>query len=178
MRIIAGTLGGRQFEAPHGHRTHPMSEKARGGLFNALGDIEGLTVLDAFAGTGALGFEALSRGAASVIAIDTERHAAETIERSASSLGVGTAIKVIKANASGWSDNNPDATFDLVLLDPPYDNIKINLLQKLTKHVRTNGGLLVLSWPGHEETPLLDSLEEVKDQNYGDAQLVFYRRNQ
>jgi len=153
-----------------------MSEKARGGLFNALGDIEGLTVLDTFAGTGALGFEALSRGAASAIAIDTERHAAETIERNASSLGVNKTIKVIRANASGWSDNNPDAAFDLVLLDPPYDDIKINLLQKLTKHVRTDSGLLVLSWPGHDETPLLDGLEEVKNQNYGDVQLVFYRK--
>lgn len=154
-----------------------MSEKARGGLFNALGDIDGLTVLDAFAGTGALGFEALSRGTASVVAIDADRQAAETIERNASALGVTAVIKVIRANASGWSDNNPNTVFDLVLLDPPYDDIKVNLLQKLTKHVKNDSGLLVLSWPGHDETPLLDGLEEVKDQNYGDAQLVFYRKN-
>ena len=72
MRIIAGYLGGRQFNSPRSNRTHPMSDKARGGLFNALGDISGLTVLDAFAGSGALSFEAISRGAESVIAVDID----------------------------------------------------------------------------------------------------------
>jgi 16S rRNA (guanine966-N2)-methyltransferase len=72
VRIIAGSLKGRTFSEPHGHRTHPMSEKVRGALFNALGDIEGLTFLDAFAGSGALSFEAASRGAKSVIAIDKD----------------------------------------------------------------------------------------------------------
>ena len=64
MRIIAGSLGGRVFKAPSGHRTHPMSEKIRGAIFNALGDISDLTVLDAFTGSGALCFEAVSRGVA------------------------------------------------------------------------------------------------------------------
>jgi 16S rRNA (guanine966-N2)-methyltransferase len=59
MRIIAGELKGRNIQEPYGHRTHPMSEKVRGAVFNALGDIEGLAVLDAFAGTGALSFEAV-----------------------------------------------------------------------------------------------------------------------
>lgn len=176
MRIIAGTLGGRQFDAPKGHKTHPMSEKARGGMFNALGDIEGLTVLDAFSGTGALAFEALSRGAASALAIDSDRDASGVVRTNATQLGVTGKIKVIHANASGWSDNNMSQTFDLVLLDPPYDDIKINLIQKLTKHVKNGTGLLILSWPGHDETPMLDGLEEIKNQNYGDAQLVFYRK--
>nr|MBP9820948.1 RsmD family RNA methyltransferase [Candidatus Saccharibacteria bacterium] len=60
MRIIAGFLGGRLIESPHNNKTHPMSEKMRGALFNSLGDINGLTFLDAFAGTGACGFEAIS----------------------------------------------------------------------------------------------------------------------
>ena len=69
MRVIAGRLGGRLFDSPHTRRTHPMSDKARGALFNMLGDIEGMHVLDPFAGTGALSFEAISRGAASALAI-------------------------------------------------------------------------------------------------------------
>ena len=68
MRIIAGTLKGQQFQTPHSHKTHPMGDKIRGALFNVLGDIEGLSFLDAFSGSGALAFEAASRGAASVLA--------------------------------------------------------------------------------------------------------------
>jgi 16S rRNA (guanine(966)-N(2))-methyltransferase RsmD len=75
MRIIAGTLGGRTFESPHGRRTHPMSDKVRGSLFNTLGDIDGLTILDAFAGSGALAFEAISRGAEHVLAIEIDNRA-------------------------------------------------------------------------------------------------------
>ena len=70
MRIIAGDLKGREFKSPRGRTTRPMSEKTRGALFNTLGDIEGLSVLDGFAGSGALVFEAISRGAVSALAIE------------------------------------------------------------------------------------------------------------
>ena len=80
MRIVSGQLKGQQFQSPHGHRTHPMAEKVRGALFNILGDIEGLTFLDAFAGSGALAFEAASRAAASVTAIDKDSSAHQIIE--------------------------------------------------------------------------------------------------
>ena len=103
MRIISGTLGGRHFDAPNGNKTHPMSDKARGGLFNALGDIKGLTVLDAFAGSGALSFEAISRGAKNAIAIDIDRSAITSVVKSAKELGVEDKIKTVRANASGWS---------------------------------------------------------------------------
>src|SRR5579883_2683533 len=106
MRIVAGTLGGRQFEAPKGHRTHPMSDKVRGALFNMLGDISGLTVFDAFAGSGALSFEAISRGAKSAVAVDIDKSAHKTILKNAKQLGVPAQLKAIRANASGWSDNN------------------------------------------------------------------------
>jgi 16S rRNA (guanine966-N2)-methyltransferase len=79
MRIIAGRLGGRHFASPQGRRTHPMSDKMRGALFNALGDIDGLSVLDAFAGSGALAFEAVSRGAGHAVAIDVDKSAQRAI---------------------------------------------------------------------------------------------------
>src|SRR5690242_707068 len=103
MRIISGKLGGRIIHEPHGHKTHPMSEKVRGALFNALGDVEGLTFLDAFAGSGALSFEAVSRGAKSAVAVDIDKHAVDTASLSVKDLKLGGEIKVTKANMAGWS---------------------------------------------------------------------------
>ncbi|MBW3568954.1 RsmD family RNA methyltransferase [Candidatus Parcubacteria bacterium] len=175
MRIIAGKLGGRNFEGPKGHRTHPMSEKARGGLFSALGDIEGLTIFDAFAGSGALSFEAVSRGAKHAAAVDIDKGAIESIKKSIKQLRLGDEVKAIRANASGWSDNNPDTLFDIVLAAPPYDNLQLSLIQKLVKHTKP-GGLYVLDWPGNLEVPSLQHAEKLKAKKYGDAQLVFYRK--
>src|SRR4051794_1002965 len=102
MRIIAGTLKGRIFQESHGHRTHPMSDKVRGALFNTLGDIEGLTFLDAFAGSGALSFEAASRGAKNVIAIDKDSSAHFVIEKNVKELGLQKHVHVSRANTGGW----------------------------------------------------------------------------
>jgi 16S rRNA (guanine966-N2)-methyltransferase len=178
MRVIAGSLGGRQFDAPKGHRTHPMSDRMRGALFNVLGDITDLRILDAFAGSGALSIEAISRGAASSIAIDVDKTAHQIILSNLDNLNLNQKIKVIRANSSGWSDNNPEEKFDLVLCDPPFDELKIQVLQKLATHV-TPGGLLVLSWPNDLDAPALQGLEFVptKEKHYGNAQLVFYKKN-
>lgn len=173
MRIIAGYLGGRTFDSPHGHRTHPMSDKIRGALFNALGDIEGLTVLDAFAGSGALCFEAVSRGAKQATAIEQDRLAQRTISENIRALGVASSVKLIKASANAWLQTSANAAFDIVILDPPYDDVQPNLIQRLTSTV-SKDGILVISWPGEMEPPRFDSLEQIKRRTYGDAQLLFY----
>lgn len=175
MRVIAGKLGGRTFEAPRGHRTHPMGDKVRGALFNILGDIEGLTVFDAFAGSGALGIEAISRGAASVLAIDLDKEAYQTIQRNIEALSLEESMTVMRKNVAGWSRNNQHMQFDIVLADPPYDDIRPILLQKLITQVRP-GGIFVLSWPGSEPVRVFDGVEVLMAKSYGDAQLVFYRR--
>lgn len=176
MRIIAGALKGQQFQTPHGHRTHPMSDKMRGALFNILGDIEGLTFLDAFAGSGALAFEAASRGAKSVIAVDKESAAHAIIERNLKELHLQKIVKVTKANTGGWSIHNMERKFDIVLLDPPYDELQFSLLGRLIKrHVKPKG-LAVLSWPGKTDAPQFELSKIVEQKTYGDAQLVFYRK--
>ena len=175
MRIIAGELKGRIFHDPHGHHSHPMSEKARGALFNALGDIEGLTVLDAMAGSGALAFEAVSRGAKSALAIEEKRQPFKTLAQSVKDLGVQKQVKAINADAGGWSSHNHDKKFDIVLLDPPYEHLQLKLLAKLTNHAK-KGGIVVVSWPGHELPPAFDTCHLITDKKYGDAQLVFYRK--
>jgi len=175
MRIIAGKLGGRTFDSPRGRTTRPMSEKVRGALFNTLGDIEGLSVLDAFAGSGALAYEAVSRGAKDVIAIEIDKNAHSQILKNLRMLKMENVVKALKANVSGWSNNNSAKQFDIVLLDPPYNNLDRRLLQKLTKHAIA-GGLVVLSWPGKEPAPPFEGLEQIADKNHGDIQLVFYRK--
>ena len=175
MRVIAGRLGGRNFESPKTNRTHPMSDKVRGALFNALGDLEGLTVLDAFAGSGACSIEAASRGAGAVLAIDIDPEAIKTVAANVRSLDLDDIITVRRKNISGWSRNNQNKQFDIVIADPPYNDIRPDVLARLSVHVPA-GGLLVLSWPGHEPVREFPGLETVSNKTYGDAQLVFYRR--
>ena len=171
MRIIAGTLGGRIFASPGGHRTHPMSDKMRGALFNSLGDISGLTVLDAFAGTGALAFEAVSRGAAHAVLLENDRNAQRTIAENIELLGLEN-CRLVRAAAGPWLCTTQD-TFDLILLDPPYDNLQPNLLERLAQRLCASGRL-VLSWPGKHTPPSFEGLELVSSKQYGDSSLHFY----
>ncbi len=175
MRIIAGKLGGRNFLSPKTRRTHPMSDKVRGALFNALGDLNGLTVLDAFAGSGACSLEAVSRGAKQVLAIDIDPEAVKTIAENVRALGLEETITVRRKNVSGWSRNNQAQQFDIVLADPPYNDIRPDVLERLSVHIRP-GGLLVLSWPGSELVRDFAGLEVISHKSYGDAQLIFYKR--
>jgi 16S rRNA (guanine966-N2)-methyltransferase len=175
MRVIAGKLGGRQFNAPEGRRTHPMSEKMRGALFGVLGSIDGLTVLDAFAGSGALSIEAISRGAKHVVAIEHDTPAFKVIMGNLEALDLKDDIKAVRANANGWSNNNLRSQFDIVICDPPYDDIRPDLLSKLIRHLKSDG-LFVLSWPGKEKPREFETLSIVKNSLYGDSQLVFYKK--
>lgn len=175
MRIIAGYLGGRKIDSPRSRRTHPMSDKVRGALFNALGDIANLTVLDAFTGSGALSLEAISRGADHVTAIDIDKSAINSVESNIKSLNIHNKVKAIRANASAWSDNNPNVRFDIIFCDPPYDQVRDMLLFKLAEHAKI-GGLLVFSLPPKSPFSLPDSKYQLLSaKEYGDAELRFYR---
>ncbi len=175
MRVIAGHLGGRPFDSPKGHRTHPMSDKVRGALFNMLGDLTGLTVLDAFAGSGALSYEAVSRGATEVQAIELDKTAQNTIKQNIDKLGLNDQVVLYPGSCLRWSARHQDTLFDVVLCDPPYDRVLIGVIQKLSRHVKPQG-ILALSWPGHLKQESIGGFEQIKAQSYGDAQLVFYRR--
>lgn len=152
-----------------------MSEKARGALFNMLGDIEGLSVLDAFAGSGALSIEAISRGASSAVAIDVDKRAYRALTENIESLQLEDKIQAIRANSSTWAKNTDDM-YDLVLLDPPYDDINPLHLYSLAERV-LSGGLLVLSIPDHFR-PRFDAKEWdlVSTKKYAAANVLVYRR--
>lgn len=173
MRIIAGALGGRIFDSPKTHRTHPMSDRVRGALFNVLGDITGLTVLDSFAGSGALAFEAVSRGAAHATTIESDRAAQSIIEQNIKSLGLQKQVKSVKASASAWLATSELQQFDIILCDPPYNDLQVKLIQRIATRLASRG-TLVLSWPGKMEPPQLTGLVQIEQRNYGDAQLLFF----
>ncbi|HSX36153.1 MAG TPA: RsmD family RNA methyltransferase [Patescibacteria group bacterium] len=176
MRVIAGVLGGRTFDSPGTNRTHPMSDKARGALFNILGDIHNLTVLDAFAGTGALAFEALSRGAKDAVLLDNDKTAQLAIARNIAMLQLESQAHLVQAAVAVWLRTQRDMQFDLVICDPPYDNLQESLIERLLDSVK-DGGLLVLSWPGKIQLPRLLQPLLVEQRSYGDIQLAFYRKN-
>ncbi len=175
MRVIAGVLGGRQFDSPGTPKTHPMSDKMRGALFNTLGDVEGLRLLDAFGGTGALGFEALSRGADKVVVIEVDRPAHRIIQRNIERLGLKLQAHSINASANAWLATNKTDTFDIVLCDPPYNDLQQDLLTRLAERVAPNG-MYVLSYPGHKTPPEFPDFNILKQKAYGDSQLIFYKR--
>ncbi|HVX48422.1 MAG TPA: 16S rRNA (guanine(966)-N(2))-methyltransferase RsmD [Candidatus Saccharimonadales bacterium] len=176
MRVIAGKLGGRVFSAPHGHRTHPMSDRVRGALFNTLGDISGLTVLDAFAGSGALSFEALSRGAASALAIEPDKPAQLTIAENIAGLGLSNDIKLVRAKAQAWlNTTDVNDKFDIVICDPPYDQVNQDLLIKLAERAE-QGGTVIFSLPPDVTLVLPHNYKLLQYKDYGDATLSFFRR--
>lgn len=176
LRVIAGIYGGRQLDSPETFTTHPMSERMRGALFNILGDISSFRVLDPFAGSGAVSFEALSRGAKEVIAIERDRKAQDIILQNAKSLKLGDEFQLIKANCRVWFETNPDETFDLIICDPPYNDIKLSTIELASQHLKSNG-LMVLSHPGRESAPTVNGVVVVDKRIYGDAALAIYRRN-
>lgn len=175
MKIIAGDLGGRLFDAPDSKATHPMSERVRGALFNIIGNIQNKNILDPFAGSGALGLEALSRGASFCTFLDIDRKAHLVVKNNVSILMLEERSKVIRAGASSWSDNNQDQKFDVILCDPPYNKIQLSTISKLSGHLHPKG-LMVLSHPGRgNKVPVVNGVVVVDNRNYGDAALSFYQ---
>jgi len=121
MRIIAGALKGRRLAPPDFEGLRPTSDKLRETLFNVIaGRVRGATVLDAFAGTGALGIEALSRSAAQVTFVDTDRRAVALVSENVRRCGVAERCVIIRGRLVEVSQHLAMAPFDLILLDPPY----------------------------------------------------------
>lgn len=125
MRVVAGVAGGRRLQAPAGRKVRPTSERVREALFNALGSLDavaGSTVVDLFAGTGALGIEALSRGAASATFIDADARAVAAIRENLRATGLGEQSSVVHADVMRFLGGRPPGSeiFDIAFADPPY----------------------------------------------------------
>lgn len=177
VRLIAGKFGGRILDAPDTAKTHPMSERIRNALFNSLGDkIDGTIVLDAFAGSGSVGFEALSRGARHVTFLERDRIAGKVIDKNIETLGCGEDVRLIRASVAAWSENNTDMLFDVIFADPPYHDPQFSTVSRLFSHLKP-GGLMILSHPGKGEVPHgTMGIVVVDNRRYGNANLTFFRR--
>jgi 16S rRNA (guanine966-N2)-methyltransferase len=128
MRIITGNLKGRKIPAPSTGLLRPTSDRTKEGLFSALSSriyFENRTVLDLFAGSGNLGFEAISRGVASVVFVDSEAEHLHHIEKLAQSFGVDDQIETVAARIEDYLDRNRDLSFDIIFADPPYDYFEL-----------------------------------------------------
>ncbi|MCD8561725.1 16S rRNA (guanine(966)-N(2))-methyltransferase RsmD [Candidatus Saccharibacteria bacterium] len=175
IRIIAGRFGGRTIEGSGTERTHPMGERIRNALFNTISaELEGAVVLDAFAGSGALGLEALSRGASQATFVERDRVAQQIITNNIKLLGVGESAKLARAPVAGWAETTKEH-FDIIFADPPYHDMQLSTVKKLTKLLKPNG-LMVLSYPGRGEVPTELGVVVVDNRSYGDAALAFYRK--
>jgi 16S rRNA (guanine966-N2)-methyltransferase len=172
VRIVAGAYGGRRIEAPPGRATRPTSDRVREALFSILGPIEGLGVLDLFAGSGALGIEALSRGAAHAVFVDSDARAVATIERNLGSLSAGG--RVHRRDVFAWL-RDADQTFDLVFADPPYSSASrtAGRLSELLPPLLTETSLTVTE--SDKRDPLLLAMPLVDERTYGDTRIAIHR---
>jgi 16S rRNA (guanine966-N2)-methyltransferase len=127
MRVIAGRLGGRRLKAPRGRVTRPTSDRVREALFATLGDVRGASVLDLFAGTGALGIEALSRGARGAVFVENDPGAVRALAENLEALGIERSeAEVRRRDVLGVlrSARTGEETYDLVFIDPPYRPVR------------------------------------------------------
>ncbi|HEX8856246.1 MAG TPA: 16S rRNA (guanine(966)-N(2))-methyltransferase RsmD [Thermoleophilaceae bacterium] len=176
MRIVAGSLGGRRLHAPPGRGTRPTADRVREALFSILGDVSGLAVLDLFAGSGALGIEALSRGATSATFVDSGTRAIAAVRRNLAELGLDA--PVIRRDALAFlaaPARAPGAPYDLVFLDPPYssaDRLAGPLSERLPA-VASGRGLIVSE--SDKRNPLELTLPLEDERTYGDTRIALHR---
>jgi 16S rRNA (guanine966-N2)-methyltransferase len=151
VRIVAGELGGRRLRSPKGEAVRPTSDRAREALFARLGDVEGLDVLDLFAGSGALGLEALSRGAASCLFADTDPVALACVRANVEALGLEQRARVRRADFQRLLRDEARAgrSYALLLVDPPYRLLPrfLPALATLLGPVAAPGATLVVEAP-------------------------------
>lgn len=180
-RIIGGTAGGRTLRTPTGGGTRPTSDRVREALFSSLDardEVEGMAVLDLYAGSGALGLEAASRGARSVTLVESDRSAAATIRANLEALGL-TAARVVAAPVATFLARGGAGETDLVLLDPPYDLPEESLgadLARLAEAWLAPGALVVVERSKRSPEPAWsDGLTLEAHKKYGETVLWLAR---
>jgi 16S rRNA (guanine966-N2)-methyltransferase len=179
MRVIAGILKGRRLKPPTWDGVRPTSDKLRETLFNILAPrIAGAHVLDGYSGTGALGIEAISRGAARVTFVDSDRRAEALITENIAQCGVKGGYAIIRATVAVAIDDlgaTPAEPFDIILLDPPYDDPQVDVVIAAGGEALAPAGVLVFEHPRRRAAPeRAGRLVRVRQVTSGDSALSFY----
>jgi 16S rRNA (guanine966-N2)-methyltransferase len=177
MRIVAGQAKGRRLRTPSGRKTRPTADRVREALFSILGSVEGLRVLDLFAGSGALGIEALSRGAGHAVLVDSDSRAVAAVQANLEAAGMEAEADVVRADAVRYLTRAAHAgdAFDLILVDPPYDaarRLAGPLAQRLPDLVSDDARIVTES---DKRAPLLLDLPVELERTYGDTRIAVHR---
>jgi len=175
MRIIAGSRKGHTIQAPKGLDTRPTSDRTREAAFNLVGPVDGAGVLDLYAGSGAMGLEALSRGASRAVFVESDRAACRTIEQNLDRLRLTGAVVVCgDVGQALAADVAGGQRYDLVLVDPPYrlfSDVE-PLLSRYVPAVLTEAGIVVVETSEREEPEL--ALPKRTSRRYGSARLTVF----
>ncbi len=177
MKVITGTLRGRSIVTLDGEATRPTTQRVKEALFSAIQfHIEGRRVLDAFAGSGQLGIEAVSRGAASCVFIDSSREAAEIVRRNVTGLGIGSATTVLCQDSMTYLRTARER-FDLVFLDPPYASGLLLPALEAADALADPGGIVVCESDCHTELPeQVGALSLYRSYRYSHVKLWIYQK--
>ena len=179
MRVIAGRFGGRRLKAPAGRVTRPTSDRVREALFAMLADVGDLRVLDLFAGTGALGIEALSRGAGSAVFVERDAAVVKVLRANLQALGLTRELAEVRrgdALAALQSARARQETYDLIFIDPPYDDARVGgpeLSVLLPPLLRPEARVVVES---DRRQPLDLELAQARQKRYGDTSITIHRQ--
>jgi 16S rRNA (guanine966-N2)-methyltransferase len=182
MRVVSGRLGGRTLAAPKSQTIRPTADRLRQALFNILahayGDpVNGARVLDLFAGTGALGIEALSRGAAFTLFVDDGAEARALLRENVTALGLGGTSRIFRRDATKLGPVHPLEPFTLAFLDPPYGQ---GLTEKALTSARAGGwftpdALIVAEGAAKSNFKLPEGFAEIERRRYDDTELVLLK---
>ncbi len=178
MRIIAGTLRGRRLAPPTWQGLRPTSDKLRETLFNVVAArVRGSRVLDGYAGTGAIGIEAISRGAAHVLFVERDRRAVALIERNLAGCAVAAGYTILQRDVGAVLGTLAAVErFDLIILDPPYDQTDLSDVLDAAGRRLGEGGVLVLERATRHEPVVPVSLRRMRDIRSGDSTLTLLMR--
>ena len=172
IRITSGNLRGHTIKSPGSKLVHPMGSREKIALFNMISSqIDRAIVLDAFAGSGALGIEALSRGAKRVVFVEKSPKVARTLAENLKSLNLTSSSEVIISDVGKYTGRE---LFDIIIADPPYDNFNLDSIIRLTDYLK-DGGTLVLSHP--TPTPEIPALKLTKSRKYARANISIYQKS-
>ena len=175
MRVIAGAYRGRPLKSPPGRGTRPTSDRVREAIFSILGDVGGMRVLDLFAGSGALGIEALSRGAAEAVFVESDRRAAEAIRANLAAVGDPPAQVRVERVPGYLARAAGDPPYALVFADPPYSSAPRmgEQLSRLLPPLLTDESVTVTE--SDKRAPLELALPLVDERVYGDTRVAIHR---